>query len=58
MSWFPSRAHAGTPRRTTIAARLLIPICGVTALALSTRVTVVASRSTTPAERQATATVE
>ena len=59
MSWFPlRRASAGAPRRTTLAAKLLVPICGVTAAALTGLVAIVATRTAQLAERQATAAVE
>jgi methyl-accepting chemotaxis protein len=59
MSWFPSRAErSGAPTRKHLSRRLLVPICGVTAVALTTLVAVVTTRTATLAEKQATAGVE
>ncbi|MGZ8378566.1 MAG: methyl-accepting chemotaxis protein [Gemmatirosa sp.] len=59
MSWFPSRApRSNAPARKHLSHRLLVPICGVTAVALTTLVAVVATRTATLAERQATTGVE
>ena len=55
MSWSLSRtARSGASSRRSLAARLLIPIVGVTAAALTSLVAVVATRSATLAEKEAT----
>jgi methyl-accepting chemotaxis protein len=59
MSWFPSRApRSDAPARKQLSRRLLVPICGVTAVALTSLIAVVATRTARLAEQQATTGVE
>ena len=59
MSWFPSRApRSDAPARKRLSHRLLVPICGVTTVALTLLIAVVTTRTATLAEQQATAGVQ